>query len=60
MNPSQKTYGVNFACLCPSFTETNMLTDALNTDNPGTITYAENKEHVHHVIDLLGINRYII
>ncbi|XP_045215960.1 15-hydroxyprostaglandin dehydrogenase [NAD(+)]-like [Mercenaria mercenaria] len=54
-NPLCKTYGLSFACLCPAFSDTNMLSDTLSEDPP-LITYHENEEQVQGVIHGIGVN----
>ncbi|XP_060563554.1 15-hydroxyprostaglandin dehydrogenase [NAD(+)]-like [Ruditapes philippinarum] len=55
-NPSCQEYGLSFACLCPAFSETNMLSDALN-DDPPLVSYHENKTQVQEIIQGIGVNK---
>ncbi|KAL4219265.1 hypothetical protein ACF0H5_021847 [Mactra antiquata] len=55
-NPLVNEFGLSFACLCPAFSDTNMLTDTVDVDEPPLITYKQNKETVDGIIGGLGVN----
>lgn len=59
MNPSQHLLGVNFAVLCPSFTNTAMFNDAMETDSgkAGILMFEENKENINRMIEQIGTDR---
>lgn len=57
-NPQLCAYGISFACLCPAFSETNMLQDTTDADDDSVlVTYVENKENVHEIIEGIGVNK---
>lgn len=59
MNPSQHLLGVNFAVLCPSFTNTAMFNGAMEMDagKSGIVMFRENKENIYKMIEQIGTDR---
>lgn len=55
-NPHNRVMGLSFACLCPSFSDTAMMSP-LESPNPPILFWEETKEVVTRVIDKIGINR---
>lgn len=55
-NPVIGKLGISFACLCPSFTSTDLLSDALGGSSPPLVTYSENKARVMEIINRAGVN----
>ncbi|WAR00971.1 PGDH-like protein [Mya arenaria] len=55
-NPCQARFGVSWAVLCPAFTDTSMLSLAIDGSDPPLVTYQENKEMVVTTVKSIGIN----
>lgn len=57
-NPLIKSFGVSVACICPAFSETNMLSSTVGETGGQSrlVTYKQNKEYVHQIIDQIGVN----
>ena len=56
-NPINKDLGLQFACLCPAFSDTAMF-QQMHSANPPYLFYDEAKQIVLRNINELGINRY--
>ena len=57
-NPERSSkYGVSFACFCPAFSDTAMVTGVLSAeDPPEVVDFVKNRQAIMALINGMGIN----